>query len=76
VPRVGLEPTQKFLGFFVVLSDVRLPITPPRLEDSLANSLYFEARAGIEPAHVDFADRCVTSSPSGLFVLAPKVYLL
>ena len=25
----------------------------------------FEARAGIEPAHRGFADRCVTTSPPG-----------
>lgn len=28
-----------------------------------------EARAGIEPAHVGFADRCVPTSPSGLFYM-------
>ena len=31
-----------------------------------------EARAGIEPAHRGFADRCVTTSPSGQFAYDTK----
>jgi hypothetical protein len=30
VPRVGVEPTRRFLGFLRILSPVRLPIPPPR----------------------------------------------
>ena len=29
----------------------------------------FEAWAGIEPAHIGFANRCVTTSPPGQIVL-------
>ncbi len=60
VPRVGLEPTRTCVP--KILSLVRLPISPPRLE----------AWAGIEPACRGFANRCLTTWLPGLIYL--KVY--
>ena len=42
-----------------ILSPVRLPIPPPAI-------LFMMRRAGFEPAHGDFADHSVSSSPSAL----------
>jgi hypothetical protein len=59
----GNRTHTRFLSPPRILSPVRLPVPPSRHYCTCA----LEARAGIEPAHNGFADRCVTTSPSGQF---------
>ncbi len=46
-----------------ILSRARIPIPP---SGQFSNTCCMEAWAGIEPAHVGFADRSVTTSPPRL----------
>lgn len=61
---MGLEPIRACAH--KILSLARLPITPSRRIIYISKQrVFLEAQAGIEPAHNDFADRRVTSSPLG-----------
>src|SRR3989344_4503521 len=58
----SLKPSRKTAFTFKGRAGIALAFNSRRR----MQSILLEARAGIEPAHNGFADRCVTTSPSGL----------